>query len=59
MNRCGAVAAVLLLAVSHICVDANKKVKRVKAGKIYNPHDAVDIVVNKVGYVEKGIISES
>lgn len=25
------------------------KVKRVKAGKVYNEHDAVHIVVNKVG----------
>ena len=26
-----------------------KKVTRVKAGKQYNPHDAVHIVVNKIG----------
>jgi len=28
-----------------------KKIKRTKAGRHYNVHDAVHIVVNKVGYV--------
>lgn len=31
--------------------DGAAKVKRVKAGKNYKTHDAVHIVVNKVGYV--------
>jgi hypothetical protein len=48
MNRNGAVAAFVLLLISHFCVDA-AKVKRVKAGKRYNLHDPVEIVVNKVG----------
>jgi hypothetical protein len=36
--------------VSSLLVETDSaKVKRVKAGKIYNQHDAVNIVVNKVG----------
>ena len=42
-------AALLLLVV--LSVDAKKKVARVKAGKNYNGHEPVHIVVNKVGYV--------
>lgn len=34
---------------SSVDVTGSAKVKRVKAGKIYNQHDAVSIVVNKVG----------
>ena len=34
---------------NHAFVDAASKVKRVKAGKVYQDHDAVHIVVNKVG----------
>jgi hypothetical protein len=34
---------------SLLVVSDSAKVKRVKAGKIYSQHDAVNIVVNKVG----------
>ncbi len=30
---------------------ASAKVKRVKEGKVYQKHDEVHVVVNKVGYV--------
>eukprot|EP00339_Tiarina_fusa_P021999 CAMPEP_0117037924 /NCGR_PEP_ID=MMETSP0472-20121206/26724_1 /TAXON_ID=693140 ORGANISM="Tiarina fusus, Strain LIS" /NCGR_SAMPLE_ID=MMETSP0472 /ASSEMBLY_ACC=CAM_ASM_000603 /LENGTH=629 /DNA_ID=CAMNT_0004748019 /DNA_START=42 /DNA_END=1931 /DNA_ORIENTATION=- len=40
----------LLVGILSSCVlNANAKVKRVKAGKVYGDHDAVDVVVNKVG----------
>ena len=43
---------VLLLAVLQCCIGgADAKIKRVKAGKVYNEHDAVHLVVNKVGCV--------
>jgi hypothetical protein len=35
--------------ISFFAASESAKVKRVKAGKIYNTHDAVSIVVNKVG----------
>jgi hypothetical protein len=35
--------------ISFFAASGSAKVKRVKAGKIYNTHDAVSIVVNKVG----------
>ena len=38
----------LLVCASSLGVDG-AKVKRVKAGRKYNVHDAVHIVVNKVG----------
>ena len=42
----------IFFAVLHCCTGgAAAKIKRVKAGKTYNDHDAVHIVVNKVGYV--------
>jgi hypothetical protein len=44
-----AVFAAFLLGSSPSPVDAASKVKRVKAGKVYQDHDAVHIVVNKVG----------
>jgi hypothetical protein len=47
------VAKLLLLALGLssflITTTDGAKVKRVKAGKIYQEHDAVHIVVNKVG----------
>ena len=44
----------LLVAVLLGCFSgaaAGKKIKRVKAGKVYSDHDPVHIVVNKVGCV--------
>jgi len=41
---------ILLLSISNIDVaEAKKKHKRVKAGTVYNEHDPVHVVVNKVG----------
>ena len=42
------IAAFVALLLSAAVVDA-AKVRRVKAGKIYQEHEAVHIVVNKVG----------
>ena len=36
---------------SHLFLANGAIVKRVTAGKVYNEHDPVYIVVNKVGYV--------
>jgi hypothetical protein len=38
-----------LLSASEAVGAFGKKIKRVKAGKVYDDHDAVHIVVNKVG----------
>jgi hypothetical protein len=45
------ISKILLLVgiLSSCLLQANAKVKRVKAGQIYNDHDAVHLVVNKVG----------
>jgi hypothetical protein len=47
MNRNGTVAAFALLLISHFCVDA-AKVEGGEAGKRYNLHDPVEIIVNIV-----------
>ena len=41
--------SLLLLQLSISGVDSATKIKRVKAGKEYNDHEEVHIVVNKVG----------
>lgn len=46
-------AAALLLLLLHTDTAGAAKVKRVKAGKKYAAHDAVHLVVNKVGCVIK------
>jgi fructose-1,6-bisphosphatase/inositol monophosphatase family enzyme len=45
-----ALGAILLVLLSTLSV-ADGKIKRVQAGRRYVDHDAVHIVVNKVGYV--------
>jgi hypothetical protein len=45
-----ALGAILLVLLSTLSV-ADGKIKRVQAGRRYADHDAVHIVVNKVGYV--------
>jgi hypothetical protein len=45
-----AIGAILLVLLSALSV-ADGKIKRVQAGRRYKDHDAVHIVVNKVGYV--------
>jgi hypothetical protein len=39
----------LLIGVANAKTSSWSKVRRVKAGKIYDEHEAVHIVVNKVG----------
>jgi hypothetical protein len=45
------ISKILLLVgiISSCLLSADAKVKRVKAGQIYNDHDPVNVVVNKVG----------
>jgi uncharacterized protein (UPF0218 family) len=45
-----AFGAILLVLLSTLSV-VDGKIKRVQAGRRYKDHDAVHIVVNKVGYV--------
>lgn len=50
MEKYGLSKLLLLVGVLSSCfLEGNAKVKRVKAGQIYNEHDPVHIVVNKVG----------
>ena len=47
--RAFGILSLLVLQLSLSGVDSATKIKRVKAGKVYNDHEEVHIVVNKVG----------
>jgi hypothetical protein len=49
MNALSKKLALLGILWSIALTDAVKKIKRIKAGQYYKPHDPVHIVVNKVG----------
>lgn len=44
-------ALLLLTTLASLLGSADGKIRRVKAGQHYKTHDAVHLVVNKVGYV--------
>lgn len=55
----GVVQHLLLLALAATAVNGAKKIRRVQAGRKYQEHDDVHIVVNKVGYVRTHTMSKS